>query len=93
MKRRKYISAIAVVLGASGCIEEGKAPSRTEAMDIFTDITGFEAPMEEIDNAARFVDEEAGVVFWGFYHDESMSGGGNQFEVEAKHISDTNLEK
>lgn len=77
-------------MGVSGCIDTD-TPTRETAMEEFTDITELEPPMENIEEAARFVDEEAGVVFWGFYHQIAMSGSGSQFEVMSKSLEETDL--
>lgn len=90
--RRRYIEAITVILGLSGCSgRKSSLKKHEEAMDTFTDITEFEAPMENIASAARFVDEEAGLVFYGFHHQFSGTGAGSEFQIVTKSLNETNL--
>lgn len=66
--------------------------TQEEAKAKFDDVTEFEPPfMNDNSEAVRFVDGEAGMVFWGFFN-EGHHVSKTQLEVEMKPIIDTELE-
>jgi len=95
MKRRNHLKAIAAIMGiSSGCIESTNTHNlnKETAMEQFTDVTEFESPDQDtVEDAARFTDEEAGVVFWAFRHQASSVGGSSQVEIESLPIEQTKL--
>lgn len=78
MKRRRYLSALAALLGTSvaGCATQGD-PSMTqdEAEQQFDDVQEFE-DFGAYDSAVRAVDKEAGVVIYAATNASHHAGQG-----------------
>lgn len=91
VQRREYVAAIATLL-LSGCTQmtDGNM-TQEEAEDVFTDVTEIGNTPLEVADAARFTDAEAGVVFWGFEYSPGVVPDGNDIEIKALSIEETDL--